>query len=201
MKQIGIMGGTFDPPHLGHLMIAEQMREALNLDQVRFMPNGQISYKETSRMTTPKQRLEMVRLAIQGHPAFAIDTTEIDWIGTTYTYQTMEWLTQKEPEAEFTFLMGADSLDYMERWKYPQRIFRCCKIAAVLRPGFSLKQMQEKQKELESRFGARITLVESPQMLISSTELRQRLKDGKSVRYLVPEAVDAYIKEHGLYSG
>lgn len=201
MKQIGIMGGTFDPPHLGHLMIAEQMREALNLDQVRFMPNGQIFYKETSRMTTPKQRLEMVRLAIQGHPAFAIDTTEIDWIGTTYTYQTMEWLTQKEPEAEFTFLMGADSLDYMERWKYPQRIFRCCKIAAVLRPGFSLKQMQEKQKELESRFGARITLVESPQMLISSTELRQRLKDGKSVRYLVPEAVDAYIKEHGLYSG
>ncbi len=201
MKQIGIMGGTFDPPHLGHLMIAEQMREALNLDQVRFLPNGQISYKETSRMTTPKQRLEMVRLAIQGHPAFTIDTTEIDWIGTTYTYQTMEWLTQKEPEAEFTFLMGADSLDYMERWKYPQRIFRCCKIAAVLRPGFSLKQMQEKQKELESRFGARITLVESPQILISSTELRQRLKDGKSVRYLVPEAVDAYIKEHGLYSG
>lgn len=201
MKQIGIMGGTFDPPHLGHLMIAEQMRETLNLDQVRFMPNGQIVYKETSRMATPKQRLEMVRLAIQGNPAFVVDTTEIDWVGTTYTYQTMEFLTQREPDAEFTFLMGADSLDYMERWKYPERIFSCCKIAAVLRPGFSLKHMQEKQRELESRFGARITLVESPQILLSSTELRQRLKDGKSVRYLIPEAVDAYIKKHGLYSG
>ena len=201
MKQIGIMGGTFDPPHLGHLMIAEQMRETLNLDQVRFMPNGQILYKEPSRMATTKQRLEMVRLAIQGNPAFVVDTTEIDWVGTTYTYQTMELLTQREPNAEFTFLMGADSLDYMERWKYPERIFSCCKIAAVLRPGFSNEHMQEKQRELESRFGARITLVESPQILLSSTELRQRLKDGKSVRYLIPEAVDAYIKKHGLYSG
>ena len=201
MKQIGIMGGTFDPPHLGHLMIAECMRESLNLDEVRFMPNGEIAYKEASRMATPQQRLEMVRLAIQGNPAFVADSTEIERKSTTYTYQTMELLTERERDAAFTFLMGADSLDYMERWKNPERIFCCCTVASVLRPGFSRERMETKKRELEERFGARIILVEAPQILISSTELRQRLQEGRSVRYLVPKAVEAYIREHGLYSG
>ncbi len=201
MKQIGIMGGTFDPPHLGHLIIAESMREQLHLDEVRFMPNGKIAYKEVSHMATPQQRLEMVRLAIQDHSAFVVDSTEIDRAGTTYTYQTMEALVKQDPNAAFTFLMGADSLDYMERWKHPERIFPCCQVAAVLRPGFSFARAEEKKRELEKQFDARITLVESPQISISSTELRRRLREGSSVRYLIPESVEAYIRKHGLYCG
>lgn len=193
------MGGTFDPPHFGHLMIAESMREELHLDAVWFMPNGKGIYKEASCMTTPQERLEMVRLAVQGNAAFSVEDIEVRRGGITYTYQTMEELNRRESETEFTFLMGADSLDYMERWKYPERIFACCKIAAVLRSGISLSRMQAKKRELETVYGAEIILTEAPQISVSSTQLRQRIVEGKSIRYLVPDAVEEYIYAHGLY--
>ncbi|MEE1013007.1 MAG: nicotinate-nucleotide adenylyltransferase, partial [Clostridia bacterium] len=199
MKNIGIMGGTFDPPHVGHLMIAEYVREALDLEEVRFIPTGQIYYKDSSRTADPDDRLEMVRLAIAGNTRFTADAMEIEREGDTYTFETLEALKAAEPETAFTFIVGADSLDYMERWRHPERIFQCCSVAAVLRPGFSGEQMTEKKKELEQQFHARIEIVPAPLIRISSTELRQRLAEGKSVRYLIPEAVAEYIARHGLY--
>lgn len=193
------MGGTFDPPHMGHLMIAESVREALKLEEIRFMPTGKIAYKDSVFSASPKERLDMVRLAIGGHSCFQADATEVERQGTTYTFETMELLTKAEPDAEFTFIVGADSLDYMERWRYPERVFRCCRVAAVLRPGFSAQQMEAKRQELIRHFDARIILVDAPQISVSSTEIRRRLAEGASVRYLIPESVETYIRQHGLY--
>lgn len=193
------MGGTFDPPHVGHLLIAEYVREALDLEEVRFIPTGQIYYKDSSRTADPGDRLEMVRLAIAGNAHFTADAMEIERSGDTYTFETLEALKAAEPETAVTFIVGADSLDYMERWKNPERIFRCCSVAAVPRPGFSGIQLTEKKQELERQFHGRIEIVPAPLIGISSTELRQRLAAGKSVRYLIPESVAEYIARHGLY--
>lgn len=199
MKQIGIMGGTFDPPHMGHLMIAESVREALELEEIRFMPTGKISYKDNMLSASPKERLAMVRLAIEGHLHFKADATEVERQGTTYTFETMELLKKAEPDTAFTFIVGADSLDYMERWRYPERIFHCCRVAAVLRPGFSEERMEAKRQALIQRYDAQIVLIEAPQISVSSTEIRKRLAKGHSVRYLIPESVEAYIRQYGLY--
>ena len=193
------MGGTFDPPHMGHLMIAESVRTALELEEIRFIPTGKVAYKDNTLSASGQDRLEMVRLAIEGNPCFRIDATEVERQGTTYTFETMELLAKAEPDAAFTFIVGADSLDYMELWRYPERIFALCRVAAVMRPGFSKEQMEEKRQELIRRFGGQIVLIEAPQISVSSTEIRRRLQEGDSVRYLIPACVESYIKKHGLY--
>ena len=199
MKQVGIMGGTFDPPHIGHLILAEAVREALHLDEIRFMPAGQIAHKESADTVCAGHRLEMVKLAIAGNPYFIADDTEVEREGNTYTYVTMEALKEKEPDTAFTFLVGADSLDYMDCWKHPERIFQCCRIAAVVRPGFSVARMEEKKRELEHKYHAEIVLVPALEIPVSSTQVRQKLKEGRSVKYLLPDKVERYIYKQGLY--
>ncbi|MBR5152380.1 MAG: nicotinate-nucleotide adenylyltransferase [Clostridia bacterium] len=199
MKQVGIMGGTFDPPHIGHLMIAETVRETLSLEEVRFIPTGQISYKDSRETAEAQHRLEMVSLAIQDNPYFSVDGMEVEREGYSYTWQTLTELRQKEPDTAFTFMVGADSLDYMERWVKPEIVFQMARIAVVLRPGFSLTAVEKKKKELEERFSADIIIVPMPEMEISSTEIRHRISQGKSVRDQIPEKVEAYIRQHQLY--
>ncbi|MBQ2614400.1 MAG: nicotinate-nucleotide adenylyltransferase [Clostridia bacterium] len=198
MKQIGIMGGSFDPPHIGHLLLAEWIQKELKLEEIRFIPTGRIYHKEPQKVSA-KDRLEMVRLAVLGYPAFTVDATEVEREGITYTYETVEELKQREPENQLTFLVGADSLDYMERWKYPERIFSACRIAAVIRPGFSYEQMEEKIRQLKAQFDADILLVPTPEIPISSTDLRKKLNGGESVKEWIPKPVEEYIKKHGLY--
>ncbi len=192
------MGGSFDPPHIGHLLLAEWVQKELKLEEIRFIPTGRIYHKEPQKVSA-KDRLAMVRLAVSEYPSFTVDATEVEREGITYTYQTVEEFKQREPENQLTFLVGADSLDYMETWKYPERIFSACRIAAVIRPGFSYERMEEKIRQLQTQFDADILLVEMPEMPISSTELRKKLSSGESVKDLVPEQVEAYIRAHGLY--
>lgn len=199
MKQIGIMGGTFDPPHMGHLWIAEYVQKALALKEIRFIPTGMIAYKDNSQIAKAEDRLEMVRLAIMGNPNFVVDDIETQREGITYTFETLELLKAREPDAQFTFIVGADSLDYMERWMHPERIFACCRVAAVVRKGFPKLRMLKKKRELARRFGAQIEFVKTPVIPISSTEIRQRLSGGRSIHSLVPEAVEEYISQQGLY--
>ncbi len=199
MRKVGIMGGTFDPPHIGHLMIAEVVRDALSLEEVRFIPTGRISYKDSRKTAEPLHRFNMVSLAVKTNEFFSVDKTEIEREGYSYTWQTLTELTQREPDTAFTFVVGADSLDYMDRWVNPETVFRMAEIAVVLRPGFSSESVQAKKQELEQRFAARIMLVPMPEIQISSTEIRQRIAQGKSIRYLVPEVVESYIEEHQLY--
>ena len=193
------MGGTFDPPHMGHLIMAESVRETLSLDEIWFIPVGKIPHKDSSHTAPAKDRLAMVRLAVADNAHFMVNSIEADVPEYSYTCDTLEKLKQHFPEYCFTFIVGADSLDYMERWKDPERIFRACTVAAVHRLGYSAEMTLRKKAELESRYHAVISIVPVPCIQISSTEIRNRIRQGKSIHYLVPEAVLRYVKEHKLY--
>ncbi len=198
-KKIGIMGGTFDPPHIGHLAMAEQVRTVMALDEIWFLPTGGITYKESASLSSPGDRLAMTRLAVAGREAVLVNAMESESGKPSYSYQTMEKLTEKFPENEFVFIVGADSLDYMEAWREPERLFRCCSVAAVNRTGISKEQMKRKKQQLEKQFDARITLISMPYVDISSTELRAMAGRGIDITAYVGENVWKYIQSHALY--
>ena len=198
-RQIGIMGGTFDPPHMGHLAMAEYVWEKLELEAVWFVPTGKIPHKDSSQTAQPEDRLAMVRLAVRDNPRFAVDPIEAESGRYSYTFETLEKLMERHPDCAFTFIAGADSLDYMERWREPARIFQACTVAAVNRVGYSMGRIERKKHELEARFGARIRIVPMPLIAVSSTEIRERFRRGLSVRYLVRDEVLAYMEEKRIY--
>ncbi len=198
-KRIGIMGGTFDPPHIGHLAMAEQVRQTMALDEIWFVPTGGISYKKTEGISSPKDRLAMVRLAVAGNENFIVEPVEAESGQNSYTFQTLEYFKERFPDVEFVFLVGADSLDYMDCWREPARIFQNCIVAVVNRKGISEEKLVQKQEELIRRFDAKIERITMPTLDISSTELRERVRHGQSIRYLVKDAVGEYIEAHRLY--
>lgn len=198
-KKIGIMGGTFDPPHIGHLAMAECVREALELSEIWFIPTGKIPHKDSAHAASPADRFNMVAAAIRENPYFSVKDIEVKRKDYSYTFETLEVLKEKYPDAELTFIVGADSLDYMEQWRKPERIFKCCRIAAVNRQGISMEQLTWKKKMLAECFDARIDIVSMPVIGISSTDLRERIKNGKSVSYFVPDNVIEYIKQNSIY--
>ena len=198
-KKIGIMGGTFDPPHKGHLAMAECVESVMALDEIWFIPTGKVAYKDREGLPSPEDRLAMITLAVEGVPHFLVSSIEVDRVETGYSYQTMEELTKENPDAEFFFLVGADSLDYMDAWREPERLFRCCRVVALNRPGISDEQMMQKKKFLEERFGARISLVTMPPVDVSSTVLREKIGRGEDVSEFLAESVMDYISAKGLY--
>ncbi len=198
-KKIGIMGGTFDPPHMGHLAMAEQVRTAMALDEIWFLPTGGITYKKRENHSSPTHRLAMTRLAVAGRMGFLVNPMEAESGKPSYSFETMERLQMEYPDCEFVFIVGADSLDYMDCWREPERLFRCCLVAAVNRTGISQERMEEKKKMLEEKFYARIVLVSMPAVNVSSTFLREEVKAGRSIQPFVGEAVWNYIKEQHLY--
>jgi len=201
MKRIGIMGGTFNPIHMGHLLLAEWAKNEVDLDEIWLIPN-RISYKKAEQEIAPAfDRLRMTELAIKGNNHFKCLDLEIKRGGYSYSYETLEELTQAYPENEFYFILGADCLLALETWKYPQRILGCCKLIAAVRDTASMEEMAEKKNELEQRFGGEILLLPFPRVSLSSTGIRERIRQGKSVRYMVSDSVLAYIEEKGLYRG
>lgn len=204
MRKIGVLGGTFNPIHIGHLMLAECAREELSLDEVWFIPTG-CSYmkeeqlKHAKGMPLPSERLEMTRVALEGIPYFRCLDIEVQREGNTYSYETLEELKAANPADKFYFLFGADCLYTIESWKHPERIFAVCDIAAAVRGDISPDAMKEKCAQLKKVYGARIELLRFRNLEISSTEIRERVKDGKSIRYMTPEGVIAYIREKGFY--
>lgn len=203
MDRIGIMGGTFNPVHMGHLLLAEAAREAFSLDEVWFVPTG-YSYMKGARqslenMPLPEERLEMTRLAVQDNVCFRCMDIEVRRQGATYTYETMEELRAAYPEKEFFFLIGADCLYTIENWREPERIFRACELVAAVRQGADIADMQRKIAQLKSRFGARITLLPFRNLEISSTEIRKCVREGRSIRYMTPQPVISYIETKGFY--
>lgn len=198
-RKIGVMGGTFNPVHAGHLMLAEWAREAAGLDQIIFMPAGHPYMKDTRRLLDGKERLHMVALAVEDNPAFTASGMEISREGYTYTCDTVEQLKKEHPDAEIYFIMGADCLYTIENWRDPERIFRACHVIAAARNGASLDAMEQKCRELTDRFHAEILLLQFPALEISSTDIRKRVSNGHSIRYLVPEKVREYIIKNRLY--
>lgn len=199
MLKIGIMGGTFNPVHIGHLMIAEKAREQFHLDEVLFMPSGVPYMKDESEVLPAHIRAQMTQLAIEDNPFFTLSTMETEKEGHTYTYETLAALHEKNPGAEYYFIMGADSLFSMEQWKNPGQIFAGCRILAALRDDKEKSGMEEKILYLQTKYQADISLIESVHMEVSSSMIRDLVKNGHSIRYLVPDAVYDYIIKNKLY--
>ncbi len=198
-KKIGIMGGTFNPIHLGHLLLAEQAKEAFDLDEVLFIPSGNPYMKDTAPVLDGKIRARMTALALEGHPCFSISSIELDKSGPTYTYETLETLKAKNPDDTYYFLVGADSLLTMETWKNPERIFQNCVVAASVRGTGTEDKIRKIATHLIYEYHADIRILPVRFIDISSSEIRERISKGKSVRYMLPEKVWNYIYDNNLY--
>ncbi|MDO5410146.1 MAG: nicotinate-nucleotide adenylyltransferase [Lachnospiraceae bacterium] len=199
MKKIGIMGGTFSPIHIGHLMIAQRAYEEYDLDQIIFLPNGNPPHKADADVLDASHRSEMVKLAIKSQPRFVFSDFEIKNDTFSYTSDTLAHFCDQDRSASYYFIAGADSLDYMDKWHEPQEIFSRATILAAPRGNLDQTKMEEKILELEERFHASIKLLHLPNVAISSNWIRSNIRRGYSIHYYVPDEVEAYIKENNLY--
>ena len=199
-EKVGIMGGTFDPIHIGHLILGEYACQQFGLDYVMFMPSGNPPHKlhRTGRASTP-ERVDMVRLAIQENDHFQLSLEEIHDEGYTYTRQTLERLTAAHPDTEYYFIMGADSLLAFDSWKDPDRICALCHLVVAVRNHLDDGVLEEKIREVSLRYHASIQKLETLNIDISSETLRSWVKEGRSIRYYVPDPVVRYIQEKKLY--
>lgn len=198
--KIGIMGGTFDPVHIGHLLLGEFAYEDFGLDEIWFIPNGNPPHKEAEHTEEAlHHRVEMVKLAVSDVPYFRVDLCEADTGTHSYTYKTMREFNRIYPNDQFYFILGADSLFAIEEWKYFREIFPTCTILAAMRDDKDIASMQIQIDYLKEKYNARIELLPAPLVEISSTTIRERAAKGLSVRYMVPDAVAEYITEHKLY--
>lgn len=197
--KIGILGGTFDPIHLGHLILAEQARTRLGLDRVLFVPAGQPWRKAGRQIAPVADRVAMVRAAVAGDPYFEVSLVESERRGPSYTAETLATLgAMLGPETELYFILGQDALADLPHWRAPERIIARARLALAARAGWSPPDMEAIERAVPG-IASRIDRVMMPLIEISSTDIRRRIAEGVSVRFLVPVAVEAYIKEHGLY--
>lgn len=198
-RRIGIMGGTFNPIHMGHLLLAEWVKSEAGLEEIWLVPNGVSYMKESQEVAPAEDRLRMTELAIKRNRSFKCLDLEVKRGGYTYSYETLEELTRAYPGDTFYFILGADCLFTLETWKYPERIFQCCRLIVAVRDDVSLEIMTEKKEELEQRYGGEILLLPFVRMSLSSTKIRERIRQGKSVRYMLPDSVLTYIEGKRLY--
>ena len=198
-RRIGLMGGTFDPIHLAHLHIAEESRQAFQLDEVRFIPAAQPPHKQGRKIASAEQRIKMVELAIADNPFFRLDLLEMELQGPSYSWRTVQEMQKRlGQDAELYFITGSDSINDLPTWNHPKELVAACHFIGTTRP-----EAPFAEKMLREFFGpqlqSRIHELKVPRMEISSTLIRQRIAAGKSIRYLVPEKVADYIEKEGLY--
>ena len=201
--RLGILAGTFDPIHYGHLIIAEQARDQFDLDKVLLIPSGHSYFKDNrkQKVLPPQTRLEMTRIAVDGYEPFEVSDIEVTRPGNTYSFETLEALAGQYPEAELFFIVGADTICSMDTWKEPARIFSACTVLAAMREDqVDPESFQTARKVLEEKYGAVIRTVSIPNIGISSTDIRERVGLKKSIHYLVPYTLERYIIENGIYS-
>ncbi len=194
--RIGVLGGTFDPIHYGHLAAAEEARAKLSLREVIFVVAGVPPHKLDEEITPVEDRYAMVELAIASNPHFSLSRIDIDRPGPSYTVDTIALLRQKYTE-EIYFIMGMDSLMEIDTWHEPQRLIRLCRLVAVERPGY--EPDLERLEETIPGITARTEIIDMPEMEISSTDLQRRVHQGLPIKYQVPPEVEEYIYKHRLY--
>ncbi|WP_080844922.1 nicotinate-nucleotide adenylyltransferase [Cytobacillus gottheilii] len=187
MKKVGILGGTFDPPHLGHFIIANEVKEELELDEIWFMPNQEPPHKVRTNSVPASDRVRMLELGITGRPGFKVETIELDRQGPSYTYDTIKQLNELYKQYSFYFIIGADMVEYLPKWHNIDELITMVQFIGVNRPAY----------ELESDYP--ITYANVPDVAISSSMIRDRLQKGRSITYLVPNEIRDYIKEKKLY--
>nr|WP_297199074.1 nicotinate-nucleotide adenylyltransferase [Thermanaeromonas sp.] len=199
-RRVGLMGGTFDPIHYGHLVTAEVARCEFNLDKVIFIPSGHPPHKKDYEVTAAEHRYQMTVLATASNPYFEVSRIEIDRPGLSYTVDTVkEYRRLWGPEPEIYFITGADAILEILHWKDVDILLDTCCFIAATRPGFPLARLEEVKPCLPQGAEGRIYLLEVPALAISSTDIRRRVREGKSIKYLLPEPVEEYIREQGLY--
>lgn len=198
-QKIGIMGGTFNPIHNGHLIIAENARVQFGLDQVLFIPAGYPPHKSQKQVVTAYHRCHMISLAIQDNPYFALSRLEVDSVKISYTYLTLQKLQKHYENTELFFILGADSLFDLERWCEIETVLDCCTILAAYRSHQKQEYFTQQIAYLAQKFSCRIFPLHTPNFEVSSGEIRNRIHAGNTIRYLVPAEVEAYIRTQHLY--
>ena len=198
-RRLGLLGGTFDPPHFGHLVAAQEAFVALGLERVLFLPAGRPPHKQGVSVSAVEHRVEMTRLAIAGDPRFALSLADVERPGTSYTVELLAALRrQLGPAPELYFVVGMDSLLELPTWRDPAGVLRLARLVAVHRPGYRPPDLSTLEAQVPGA-RERVTLLAAPGIDVSSTELRARAAAGRPIRYLVPDAVAAYVAEHRLY--
>lgn len=198
-KKIGIMGGTFDPIHIGHLMLAEQAYDKFELDKVLIMPTGNPPHKDNAVSAQTKHRVQMARLAIGNNKHFELSLIEVERSGYTYTFETLQILTKENPNVEYYFIIGADSLLDFHKWREPGIICENATILVATRYNLNSKELDRLMDELAMKYNARIYPLETPNIDISSKLLRTMVSTGKSIKYYVTSDVERYIYKNNLY--
>lgn len=199
--KIGIIGGTFDPIHNGHLIISEYIRDSLALDQVVFIPAGQPPHKVNNVVATANHRLNMTSLATEDNPYFTVSDMEIKSKETSYTYSTIKKLMDENRSNDYYFIIGADSLFSLDKWYNFTQLTEIIKFALWDRSGYFRADILDRIKYLKKEYDTNISYIEGPIIEISSSQIRNRLKSNKSIKYLVPNQVLEYIEKNNLYSG
>jgi nicotinate-nucleotide adenylyltransferase len=196
---IGVLGGTFDPVHVGHLVIAEEARLRLGLSQVVFVPAGQPWLKQDSDISSGEHRLEMIRLAIAPNAFFRASTVDLERPGPSYTVDTLADLKRElGQEGNLYFILGLDALAGLPTWKEPQKIVELCYLVAAKRAEAMDVDLDSLERSIPS-ISSRVIILDNPLIDISSSDIRQRVAEGKSIHEMVPEAVERYIREKRLY--
>jgi nicotinate-nucleotide adenylyltransferase len=197
VRSLGVLGGTFDPIHYGHLAIAEQTAEALALDAVLFVPANEPPHKPQGAAASAPDRATMVALAIADNARFRLSRVELDRPGPSYAVDTLERLHAEEP-AEYVFILSSEALSGLKSWRNPDRLLELCRIAVVPRPGFPILDRSWVAEHFPGR-EERVLFMDGPRLGHSASDIRRRVQAGRSIRYLVPREVEAYIAERGLY--
>ncbi|KAF1085607.1 Nicotinate-nucleotide adenylyltransferase [Sporotomaculum syntrophicum] len=198
-KRIGLMGGTFDPVHYGHLVAAEEARYQFAMEKVIFIPASKPPHKSRNDISTPEQRLEMTKIAVSSNPYFTTSDIEIKRAGLSYTIDTVQAMKQANPDWEIYFITGADAILDILTWKNVEGLLEECFFVAATRPGFKLESVECKLGRLSKEALARIKTIEVPSLAISSTNIRQRVREGRPIKYLLPDEVEKFIYQNNLY--
>ena len=194
---VGVLGGAFNPPHLGHLLLAQEAVAALGLDELIMVPTGTAPHKRIEPEPGPAVRLEMTAAAVADVPGFRVSDVEVGREGPSFAYRTLELLADELPGSVLTFVMGADVASGLERWKRPERVVELAAVAVAARPGFGSDAVDDVLGRLGAADGA--AQIEMPPVGISSTLVRERVAAGRPIRWMVPDAVARLIAERGLY--
>lgn len=198
-KRIAIMGGTFDPIHFGHLVAAEAARDSFKLDRVFFVPSGNPPHKKNYPVTDAKHRYLMTNLAVAANPYFEVSAIEIERPGYSYAVDTVAKFYKTYKQAELFFITGADAILEILTWKSVERLTELCYFIAATRPGTNLEELHHFIQGLPKNIGQKIHIMEVPALAISSTDIRRRVAEHRTIKYLLPEAVEQYIFKNGLY--
>lgn len=199
-KKVGIMGGTFDPIHIGHLILGEAAYRQFHLDRIEFMPAGNPPHKRNREgRASDGERVEMVRRAIASNPHFILSEREMNADGYSYTYRTLESLRAAYPDTDYYFIIGADSLFDFDTWRAPERIVRACTLVVATRNQIAPEVFDREMQKKRDRYGGTFLKLDTPNLDIASHTLREMIQRGESVRYYIPDDVLDYIRERGIY--